>query len=144
MQLPYFGAIPRCPVPSPSSKPQRIRPPLSNITFLVMMQMPNVACISINSAITRTDAHPLDHTVRRATITVVVIEPRVFRSLRSPSYGTVNPFSKTHGAPEDSERHVGDLGNFETDGQGQAKGSVSDKLIKLIGPESVLGVSISL
>ncbi|KAL9598362.1 MAG: hypothetical protein Q9219_004524 [cf. Caloplaca sp. 3 TL-2023] len=50
-----------------------------------------------------------------------------------------NPFSKEHGAPSDSVRHVGDLGNFETDGQGNSKGSMSDNLVKLIGPESVLG-----
>ena len=56
---------------------------------------------------------------------------------------SVNPFSKTHGAPSDSERHVGDLGNIDTDGQGNAKGSITDHQIKLIGPESVLGVCIS-
>jgi len=54
----------------------------------------------------------------------------------------VNPHSKEHGAPSDSERHVGDLGNFKTDGQGNAEGSVQDKFIKLIGPESVLGRTI--
>ncbi|KAF2104141.1 copper/zinc binding superoxide dismutase [Rhizodiscina lignyota] len=53
-----------------------------------------------------------------------------------------NPFSKEHGAPSDSERHVGDLGNFKTDGQGNAQGSVQDKLIKLIGQESVIGRTI--
>ena len=52
----------------------------------------------------------------------------------------VNPFNKSHGAPDDEERHVGDLGNFKTDGQGNVKATVTDKLIKLIGPESVLGV----
>ncbi len=52
----------------------------------------------------------------------------------------VNPFSKTHGAPSDSERHVGDLGNIKTDAQGDAKGSMTDNMVKLIGPESVLGV----
>lgn len=52
----------------------------------------------------------------------------------------VNPHGKTHGAPSDEARHVGDLGNIETDGQGNAKGTVSDKLVKLIGPESVIGV----
>ena len=52
----------------------------------------------------------------------------------------VNPFNKEHGAPEDTERHVGDLGNIKTDGSGNAKGSMDDKLIKLIGPESVIGV----
>lgn len=53
---------------------------------------------------------------------------------------TDNPFGKTHGAPSDSDRHVGDLGNFKTDGQGNAKGSVSDSLVKLFGEHSVLGV----
>ena len=52
----------------------------------------------------------------------------------------VNPFGKTHGAPSDSERHVGDLGNFKTDGQGNGKGSISDSQVKLIGEQSVLGV----
>lgn len=52
----------------------------------------------------------------------------------------VNPHGKTHGAPGDEVRHVGDLGNFETDAQGNGKGTTTDKLIKLIGPESVIGV----
>jgi Cu-Zn family superoxide dismutase len=56
----------------------------------------------------------------------------------------VNPHNKTHGAPGDEERHVGDLGNFKTDGQGNAQGSHEDKLIKLIGPDSVVGVRPSL
>lgn len=55
---------------------------------------------------------------------------------------TVNPHGKTHGAPTDEVRHVGDLGNIDTDAQGNAKGSVTDKLIRLIGPESVIGVRI--
>lgn len=53
----------------------------------------------------------------------------------------VNPHGQTHGAPTDEKRHVGDLGNIETDAQGNSKGSVQDPLIKLIGPESVIGVS---
>ncbi|KAK6454963.1 superoxide dismutase (Cu-Zn) [Scheffersomyces xylosifermentans] len=53
-----------------------------------------------------------------------------------------NPFSKTHGAPEDDERHVGDLGNITTDSQGVAKGSKQDSLIKLIGDNSILGRTV--
>ncbi|PUU78753.1 Cu,Zn superoxide dismutase SOD1 [Tuber borchii] len=53
-----------------------------------------------------------------------------------------NPFDKTHGAPTDDERHVGDLGNIQTNAQGNAAGSLSDKLVKLIGPESILGRTI--
>ncbi|KAG8525812.1 uncharacterized protein KY384_000572 [Bacidia gigantensis] len=53
-----------------------------------------------------------------------------------------NPFSKEHGAPDDSVRHVGDLGNFETDAQGNAKGTVTDSQVKLYGNNSVLGRTI--
>jgi Cu-Zn family superoxide dismutase len=53
----------------------------------------------------------------------------------------VNPHGTTHGDRVDETRHVGDLGNLETDAQGNAKGSVQDKFIKLIGPESIIGVS---
>jgi Cu/Zn superoxide dismutase len=55
---------------------------------------------------------------------------------------TVNPPGKNHGAPKDEDRHVGDLGNVETDAQGNAKGTITDSLVKLIGPESVIGVSL--
>jgi len=64
---------------------------------------------------------------------------RVVTSL-TPRPHLVNPHSKTHGAPSDSERHAGDLGNFKTDAQGNSKASMTDDLVKLIGPESVLGV----
>lgn len=53
-----------------------------------------------------------------------------------------NPHNKTHGAPSDENRHVGDLGNIETDAQGNSKGSVSDSFIKLIGPHSVVGRTV--
>lgn len=53
----------------------------------------------------------------------------------------VNPYGKEHGGPSDENRHVGDLGNIKTDGQGNSKGSVTDRLVKLIGAESVIGVS---
>lgn len=53
-----------------------------------------------------------------------------------------NPAGKQHGAPDDSERHHGDLGNIKTDGSGAAKGSMTDKFLKLIGPESIIGRTI--
>lgn len=55
-----------------------------------------------------------------------------------------NPYKKTHGAPGDEERHVGDLGNVEPDAQGVAKGRIIDHLIKIVGaPEhSVVGRSV--
>ncbi|CAO3682075.1 unnamed protein product [Umbelopsis ramanniana] len=50
-----------------------------------------------------------------------------------------NPFGQTHGAPEDSVRHVGDLGNVVADNEGKAVFKTQDNLVKLIGPQSVIG-----
>jgi superoxide dismutase, Cu-Zn family len=53
-----------------------------------------------------------------------------------------NPHGKTHGAPGDEERHVGDLGNIVAGADGIAEGSVVDNLIKLSGEFSVIGRSM--
>merc|ERR1712071_92348 len=50
-----------------------------------------------------------------------------------------NPFGKNHGAPVDLERHVGDLGNVTAGDDGIAKIDLTDKLVKLNGPQSVIG-----
>jgi len=55
---------------------------------------------------------------------------------------TYNPFNKTHGAPEDDERHVGDLGNIVADASGTSKGIIVDRFIKLEGEHSVVGRSM--
>ncbi len=52
-----------------------------------------------------------------------------------------NPFKKEHGGPTDEERHVGDLGNVDTDENGNVNAYYEDKLIKLIGEYSVIGRS---
>uniref|UniRef100_K9K2G1 Superoxide dismutase [Cu-Zn] n=1 Tax=Cryptocaryon irritans TaxID=153251 RepID=K9K2G1_9CILI len=52
-----------------------------------------------------------------------------------------NPYNKKQGGPLDSERHVGDLGNIKSDGQGNGYLAISDNLIKLFGENSVLGRS---
>ncbi|CAL1712850.1 unnamed protein product [Somion occarium] len=53
-----------------------------------------------------------------------------------------NPFNRNHGAPGDIERHVGDLGNIESDADGNAKFSFEDRLISLNGPLSIIGRSV--
>ncbi|OAX42858.1 hypothetical protein K503DRAFT_796817 [Rhizopogon vinicolor AM-OR11-026] len=53
-----------------------------------------------------------------------------------------NPYEKTHGAPSDSVRHVGDLGNIESDEYGTATLSFTDSLISLNGPLSILGRAV--
>lgn len=47
-----------------------------------------------------------------------------------------NPFNKKHGGPESKERHVGDLGNLQTDANGNAKYKITDSVIKLKGTKS--------
>uniref|UniRef100_Q27792 Superoxide dismutase [Cu-Zn] n=1 Tax=Toxocara canis TaxID=6265 RepID=Q27792_TOXCA len=53
-----------------------------------------------------------------------------------------NPYNQTHGAPTDSIRHVGDLGNIRAGADGTAHISISDKHIKLPGPNSIIGRSV--
>ncbi|CDO75422.1 hypothetical protein BN946_scf184916.g6 [Trametes cinnabarina] len=53
-----------------------------------------------------------------------------------------NPFGRTHGAPTDINRHVGDLGNIESDSKGVAIFSFEDALISLNGPLSIVGYVI--
>jgi len=50
-----------------------------------------------------------------------------------------NPFNKTHGAPGAEERHVGDLGNVTAGADGIAPIDITDKLITLMGPHSIIG-----
>ena len=49
------------------------------------------------------------------------------------------PLQKHHGAPNDTDRHVGDLGNIEADSTGVATVNITDSLISLRGPHSIIG-----
>jgi Cu-Zn family superoxide dismutase len=50
-----------------------------------------------------------------------------------------NPFNKSHGAPTDTERHVGDLGNIDVSIDGTVSKTIYDSQITLVGPYSVIG-----
>lgn len=50
-----------------------------------------------------------------------------------------NPHQKKHGGPHSKIRHVGDLGNLKSDGQGKSTTSVRAKDLKLSGKYSVVG-----
>ena len=53
--------------------------------------------------------------------------------------GHFNPEDMPHGAPTDTKRHVGDLGNMTADSDGKAHYEWTDPLITLDGPHSILG-----
>ncbi|XP_042884297.1 superoxide dismutase [Cu-Zn]-like [Penaeus japonicus] len=49
------------------------------------------------------------------------------------------PFQRLHGSPDYRERHVGDLGNVLADQNGRAEVNITDPIISLAGPYSVVG-----
>ncbi|PIO75390.1 copper/zinc superoxide dismutase [Teladorsagia circumcincta] len=56
--------------------------------------------------------------------------------------GHFNPHKMMHGAPDDSNRHVGDLGNIETPKSGDTTILLSDSVISLNGQHNVIGRAI--
>ncbi|XP_050390440.2 superoxide dismutase [Cu-Zn] [Patella vulgata] len=56
--------------------------------------------------------------------------------------GHFNPFGKTHGGPDSENRHVGDLGNLVADDSGVANINITDKLLQLTGPNSIIGRTV--
>jgi Cu-Zn family superoxide dismutase len=56
--------------------------------------------------------------------------------------GHFNPEGKSHGAPMDMSRHMGDMGNLEADESGKAHLEYTDAVIRLNGPNSILGRSV--
>ncbi|XP_015177860.1 PREDICTED: superoxide dismutase [Cu-Zn], chloroplastic-like [Polistes dominula] len=53
-----------------------------------------------------------------------------------------NPENNTHGAPGDTIRHVGDLGNIKANDAGEAVIDITDNIISLSGPNNILGRAI--
>jgi Cu-Zn family superoxide dismutase len=65
--------------------------------------------------------------------------------------GHFNPWKIDHGCPDDENgvgngtvRHVGDMGNFQTDEEGNLKGEWFFDLMRFSGPASIVGRSILL
>eukprot|EP00245_Coleochaete_scutata_P018229 TRINITY_DN936_c0_g1_i2.p1 TRINITY_DN936_c0_g1~~TRINITY_DN936_c0_g1_i2.p1 ORF type:complete len:136 (-),score=11.62 TRINITY_DN936_c0_g1_i2:760-1167(-) len=53
-----------------------------------------------------------------------------------------NPAGKTHGAPEDGERHAGDLGNVTAGPDGTVDVTLVDSQIPLSGINSIVGRAV--
>jgi Cu-Zn family superoxide dismutase len=54
----------------------------------------------------------------------------------------LNKFAKNHGGPKMLDRHLGDLGNIEANLYGIAKFDFYDWLLRLDGPNSIIGRSV--
>ena len=53
-----------------------------------------------------------------------------------------NPAGKVHGAPEDENRHAGDLGNVTVGDDGKVNFTIVDSQIPLSGPDSIIGRAV--
>ncbi|KAJ8470416.1 hypothetical protein OPV22_024759 [Ensete ventricosum] len=53
-----------------------------------------------------------------------------------------NPAGKEHGAPDDADRHAGDLGNVTAGEDGTVTFSITDGQIPLSGPNSIIGRAV--
>lgn len=60
----------------------------------------------------------------------------------SSAGGHFNPKNVQHGAPDALERHAGDLGNLVADDHGNAHYERIDKVIRLEGPDTIIGRSV--
>lgn len=56
--------------------------------------------------------------------------------------GHWNPEGNDHSGPNDDVRHRGDLGNIEANDSGVAKVNISDRLVTLVGENSVVGRAV--
>ncbi len=56
--------------------------------------------------------------------------------------GHFNPEGVEHGGPMDEERHVGDLGNLESNSEGEATVNFTDSKLQLGGENSILGLGV--
>lgn len=56
--------------------------------------------------------------------------------------GHFNPKDMRHAGPEDTHRHVGDLGNIEADAKGRAHYTYLDKLTTFKGSDNIMGRSV--
>lgn len=53
-----------------------------------------------------------------------------------------NPLNKEHGGPDNSVRHVGDLGNVFASTNGLAKINIKDNMISLQGEYNIIGRTV--
>lgn len=56
--------------------------------------------------------------------------------------GHFNPHKKDHGAPDNDNRHDGDLGNIEADASGKGHVDYVDKTLSLEGDDSIIGKAV--
>jgi len=56
--------------------------------------------------------------------------------------GHFNPTDMPHGGPTADKHHAGDLGNIEADKTGHARMEITDNMLSMEGPNSIIGRSV--
>mmetsp|Transcript_22898 Transcript_22898/g.26102 ORF Transcript_22898/g.26102 Transcript_22898/m.26102 type:complete len:162 (-) Transcript_22898:71-556(-) len=105
----------------------------------------------VYGVITLTQSHDSEPTTIKGEIKGLT--PNTLHGISLNTYGDLsdfatstgepfNPFNGSHGLPGDPSRRVGSLGNVKAGEDGKATVDITDKLVQLLGPHSVIGRSI--
>jgi len=60
----------------------------------------------------------------------------------SSAGGHYNPLNRPHGGPDDTERHMGDMGNLNSGSDGTAGYERIDRIIEISGTHTILGHAV--
>ena len=115
-----------------------LKNPITNLTLGRIFFSQNSSDSSITIKISLHGLNP------NSTQALIIHELGITKSGCSDLGKHFNPFNKQHGAREDQERHVGDLGNVKSNSLGNIEMEFTDELVTLYGPYSVIGRGIVL
>jgi len=131
----------------PGTDPLAQNAPIGPIEAVAIINV-GTAKSGVTGTLVLTQASPTDPVLIKGNITGLsassshgfhVHEHGDIRNGCASTGGHFNPAGENHAAPTDSARHVGDLGNVQTDANGVALIDITDTVIALSGQNSIIG-----